>query len=136
MVAGRHEPTDTPDLQDPELARLQRGAEAARVADDLVRPCDDLGGRAHWQARAAAQLQPSYSDAAIQTCVTMKVLFGMALRQTTGFVESLLRLIGQDWAVAGLRHAVPPARRAAPGDRTGGVARAGARPVRGRRPAG
>jgi hypothetical protein len=33
----------------------------------------------------------SYSDAAIQTCLTMKVLFGMALRQTTGFVESLSR---------------------------------------------
>ena len=29
----------------------------------------------------------------------MKVLFGMALRQTTGFVESLLRLIGLDWTV-------------------------------------
>ena len=29
----------------------------------------------------------------------MKVLFGMALRQTTGFVESLLRLIDLDWAV-------------------------------------
>jgi hypothetical protein len=29
----------------------------------------------------------------------MKVLFGMALRQTTGFVESLLRLTGLDWAV-------------------------------------
>jgi hypothetical protein len=29
----------------------------------------------------------------------MKVLFGMALRQTMGFVESLLRLIGLDWAV-------------------------------------
>ena len=29
----------------------------------------------------------------------MKVLFGMALRQTTGFVESLLRLSGLDWAV-------------------------------------
>ena len=43
--------------------------------------------------------QPSYSDAAIQTCLTMKGLFGMALRQTTGFVESLLRLIGLDWAV-------------------------------------
>ena len=40
-----------------------------------------------------------YSDAAIQTCLTMKVLFGMALRQTTGFVESLLRLIGLDWVV-------------------------------------
>ncbi len=43
--------------------------------------------------------QPQYSDAAIQTCLTMKDLFGMALRQTTGFVEGLLRLIGLDWAV-------------------------------------
>jgi hypothetical protein len=43
--------------------------------------------------------QQSYSDAAIQTCLSMKVLFGMALRQTTGFVESLLRLVGLDWAV-------------------------------------
>jgi hypothetical protein len=43
--------------------------------------------------------QPDYSDAGIQTCLTMKVPFGMALRQTTGFVESLLRLIGLDWAV-------------------------------------
>jgi hypothetical protein len=29
----------------------------------------------------------------------MKVLFGMALRQTTGFVESLLRLADLDWTV-------------------------------------
>tara|TARA_R110002096_G_C14547673_1_gene718977 strand:- start:454 stop:1284 length:831 start_codon:yes stop_codon:yes gene_type:complete len=43
--------------------------------------------------------QQTYSDAAIQTCLTMKVLFGMALRQTTGFVESLLRLVGLDWSV-------------------------------------
>ena len=43
--------------------------------------------------------QPEYSDAAIQTCLTMKVLFGMALRQTTGFIESLLHLIDLDWAV-------------------------------------
>lgn len=41
----------------------------------------------------------SFSDAAIQTCLTMKVLFGLPLRQTTGFVESLLRLVGLDWAV-------------------------------------
>jgi hypothetical protein len=32
----------------------------------------------------------------------MKVLFGMALRQTTGFVESLLSLIGLDWDVPDL----------------------------------
>ena len=43
--------------------------------------------------------QPDYGDAAIQTCLTMKVLFGMALRQTSRFVESLLRLIGLDWSV-------------------------------------
>jgi hypothetical protein len=42
---------------------------------------------------------PVYTDAAVQACLTMKVLFGMALRQTTGFVESLLRLIGLDWDV-------------------------------------
>jgi len=54
-----------------------------------------------WEATPTGKRgrQPSYSDAAIQTCLTMKVLFGMALRQTTGFVESLLRLIGLDWKV-------------------------------------
>ena len=41
--------------------------------------------------------QLEFSDAAIQICLTMKVLFGMPLRQTTGFVESLLRLAGLDW---------------------------------------
>lgn len=41
----------------------------------------------------------SYSNAAIQPCLSMKVLFGMALRQTTGFVESLLRLVGLNWRV-------------------------------------
>ena len=41
--------------------------------------------------------QPEFSDATIQVCLTMKVLFGMPLRQTTGFVESLLRLAGLDW---------------------------------------
>jgi len=43
---------------------------------------------------------PVYSDAAVQTCLTMKVPFGMALRQTTGFVDGLLSLISLDWDVA------------------------------------
>ena len=43
--------------------------------------------------------QQTYSDTAIRTCLAMKVLFGMALRQTTGFVESLLRLVGLTWSV-------------------------------------
>ena len=44
-----------------------------------------------WAAKPTGKRgrQPIYSDAAVQTCLTMKVLFGMALRQTTGFVESL-----------------------------------------------
>ncbi len=55
-----------------------------------------------WEAKPTGKRgrQPSYSAAAIQACLTMKVLFGMALRQTTGFVESLLRLIGLDWEVS------------------------------------
>jgi hypothetical protein len=43
--------------------------------------------------------QQQFSDAAIQTCLTLKVLFGMPLWQTTGFAQSLLRLVGLDWAV-------------------------------------
>ena len=43
--------------------------------------------------------QPRYSDAAIQACLTIKVLFGLPLRQATGFVESLLKLIHLDWEV-------------------------------------
>ena len=43
--------------------------------------------------------QQNFSDAAIQACLTLKVLFGLPLRQTTGFVQSLLQLTGLDWAV-------------------------------------
>jgi hypothetical protein len=54
-----------------------------------------------WAAKPSGKMGRSqtFSDAAIQTCLTMKVLFGMALRQTNGFVESLLRLTGLDWNV-------------------------------------
>jgi hypothetical protein len=33
-----------------------------------------------------------FSDAAIQACLTLKILFGMPLRQSTKFVQSLLQL--------------------------------------------
>ena len=54
-----------------------------------------------WSAAPAGKRgrQPGYSGAAIRTCLTMKGLFGLALRRTTGFVESLLRLIGLNWVV-------------------------------------
>lgn len=44
---------------------------------------------------------------AIQICLTMKVLFGMALRQTTGFVERLLRLADLDGSVPCVGKSVP-----------------------------
>jgi len=43
--------------------------------------------------------QQAYSNAAIQACLTIKVLFGLPLRQTTGFVESLLALTRLEWSV-------------------------------------
>ena len=36
---------------------------------------------------------------AIQACLTLKALFGLPLRQTTGLVASLLELAGLDWPV-------------------------------------
>lgn len=50
-----------------------------------------------------------FSDAAIQFCLTIKVLFKLPLRQTTGMVASLLKLADLDWAVARLHHPVPTA---------------------------
>jgi hypothetical protein len=42
----------------------------------------------------------TYSDAAIQFCLSIKVLFGLALRQAIGMVASLLKLAGlEDWPV-------------------------------------
>ena len=54
-----------------------------------------------WEAEPSGRRgrQQAYSDAAIQACLTLKVLFGLPLRQTTGFIESLLELGGLSWAV-------------------------------------
>jgi hypothetical protein len=40
-----------------------------------------------------------FSDAAIQFCLSIKVLFKLLLRQTAGMVSSLLQLAGLDWPV-------------------------------------
>lgn len=39
----------------------------------------------------------TFSDAAVQFCLMVKNLFGLALRQATGRVASLLKLSGLDW---------------------------------------
>jgi len=40
-----------------------------------------------------------FCDAAIQFCLTIKVLFKVPLRQTTGMVASLLKMATPDWTV-------------------------------------
>src|SRR6056297_2540565 len=71
-------------------ALKRRGSLTIRFDPTMTRDAAPTGRRGR---------QRTCSDAAIQTCLSMKVPFGMALRQTTGFVESLLRLVGLDWTV-------------------------------------
>lgn len=95
MVAGLHGQTDTPAYK---TWNWPAYSEALKRRGSLTLWFDPA---MTWEAAPTGKRgrQPNYSDAAIQTCLTMKVLFGMALQQTTGFVESQLRLIGPDWAV-------------------------------------
>jgi len=43
--------------------------------------------------------QPRYSDLAIETALTLGLVFGLRLRQAEGFLTSVLRLMGLDLAV-------------------------------------
>ena len=43
--------------------------------------------------------QPSYSDLAITTALTLRAVFRLALRQTEGLIGSILQLLGLDLAV-------------------------------------
>jgi hypothetical protein len=63
-----------------------------------------------------ARTDATYSDAAIQFCLIIKNLFGLALRQTIGFVQSLLKLAGLDWGRPRLQHAIQAAADAADQD--------------------
>lgn len=51
-----------------------------------------------WRApKAGRNGRPAvFSDAAIQFCLMVKVLFGLPLRQTTGMVASILSMAGLD----------------------------------------
>ena len=54
-----------------------------------------------WRAPRAGRpgRPPVFSDAAIQFCLMVKVLFGLPLRQTTGMVASILQMARLDWSV-------------------------------------
>ena len=54
-----------------------------------------------WQApkRTTRGGQPRYSDLAIETALTLGLVFGLRLRHTEGFLVSALKLMGLDLAV-------------------------------------
>lgn len=52
-----------------------------------------------WFAAVKRERSPKCSDAAIQFCLTIKHLFGLALCQARGVVQSLLQLSGLHWLV-------------------------------------
>lgn len=67
----------------------QRGDVPVWFSEDAVsRWCAVRSGKHGGQQR--------YSDLAIKTCLTLRSVFGLPLRQTQGFVRSLLRLMQTD----------------------------------------
>lgn len=59
----------------------------------------DPGMQWHGTASGKRGRSPTFSDAAIQFCLSIKCLFGQPLRQALGMVHSLLRLAKLDWPV-------------------------------------
>lgn len=92
VLIGSHEQTDTPSYKTknrPEYNKALNSRGLLTVWFD-AEMC--------WKAKPLVKRgrQAQYSDAAIQVCLTLKVLLGLPLRQTTGFVESFLELIKLD----------------------------------------
>ncbi len=54
-----------------------------------------------WYAPASGKPghQATFSDAAIQFCLSIKALFRLALRQAIGMVEGLIKLAELDWRI-------------------------------------
>ncbi|OQS28621.1 hypothetical protein B0T41_04355 [Chromobacterium violaceum] len=50
-----------------------------------------------------------YSDAAIQFCLTIKNLFGLLLRQTIGFIQSLFKLADLDCSITDVQYVIQAA---------------------------
>jgi hypothetical protein len=55
----------------------------------------------HGQASGKHGRSPTFSDEAIQFCLSIKCLFSLPLRQAIGMTQSLLHLAGLNWPVPG-----------------------------------
>ena len=82
---GSQEQTDTRPFPHDKLVQLHGFSAQTRAAADVVGKGDDL--------LAPRDGSPAvFSDAAIQFCLTIKVLFKLPLRQTAGMVASPLKM--------------------------------------------
>jgi hypothetical protein len=70
----------------------QRGSLTVWLTDEVIQA---------WRAeqRTTPGGQPHYSSLVIGTALTMRMIFGLALRQTEGLIGSVIRLLGLDLAV-------------------------------------
>ena len=75
-----------------EAGLRQRGSLTVWFSDDAV---------AAWRAAARTTPggQPRYSAVAIETALTLRVIFHLALRQTEGLIGSLLQVLGLELPV-------------------------------------
>ena len=82
----------------PELAGVRDGSPRSRESDRLVGLTD--GKLANWNSPRPTRRKPGrqrkYSNHAIETTVTLGLVFGLASRQTEGFLRSLLTLLNLD----------------------------------------
>jgi len=88
----KHSPTcyRTTNWSDYNAALRKRGSRSVWFDPEMVWHAGKTGKRGRPEA---------FSDAAIQTCLTLNVLFGLPLRQTVGLIGSLIQMAGLDWPV-------------------------------------
>jgi hypothetical protein len=86
------------------LEDIQRSAEVTRLAAHLASRGSLLiwlDPTMRWQGQPNGRRgrDQTFSDQAIQFCLSIKCLFNLPLRQAMGMTQSLLRLAGLDWSV-------------------------------------
>ena len=79
----------------------RRGDLTIWVTDDTLK---------QWRAprRTTPGGQPKYSNIAIETCLTLRTIYKLPLRQTQGLMRSIARLMGVDISGAGFLNTVAP----------------------------
>ena len=99
-------------------ALVQRGDITVWLAPDAI---------ATWEAVGVGKRggQRQYSDLAIETALTLRLIFHLPLRQTEGFLTSIFGMLGLDLSRARSHHALPawPASRPPAASSAGGEAR-------------